>query len=129
MPKKLCRRLNRRRESPRLGSRRSVCVWSFFGGFTELLLGRTESAIALLTRALQDNPTHPNSQFFLMMAALLATGRGGAPDLMQESLRQHHPGYSVQAFERMWLSRSASPVYRAQVHRLFTNIWAAGEAC
>jgi hypothetical protein len=114
-----------RLDSPR--SPRSVCVWSFFGGFAELLLGRTEAAIALLTRALQDNPTHPNSQFFLM-ASLLATGRRGAADLMQESLRQHYPGYSVQAFERMWLSRSASPVYRAQVHRLFTNIWALGAA-
>jgi hypothetical protein len=112
-----------RLDSP--GNPRSV--WCFFGGFTELLLGRTEPAIALLTRALQDNPTHSNSQFFLM-AALLATGRRGAANLMQESLRQHHPGYSVQAFERMWLSRSASPVYRAQVHRLFTNVWALGAA-
>jgi TolB-like protein len=103
------------------------CVWSFFGGFAELLLGRTEAAIALLNRALQNNPTHTNSQFFLMVA-LLATGRRGAADLMQESLRQHYPGYSVEAFERLFLSRSASPVYRAQVYRLFENIWALGAA-
>ena len=43
------------------------------------------------------------------MAALLATGRHGAADLMQESLRQHYPEYSVPAFERLWLSRSALP--------------------
>jgi TolB-like protein/Tfp pilus assembly protein PilF len=102
-------------------------TWCFFGGFAELLLGRTEAAIALLTRALRHNPTHTNSQFFLM-AALLATGRRGAADLMQESLRQHYPGYSVKAFERLWLSRSASPVYRAQVHPLFENIWTLGAA-
>jgi len=102
-----------------------LCVWSFFGGFAELLLGRTEAAIALLNRALQHNPTHTNSQFFLMVA-LLATGRRGAADLMQESLRQHYPGYSAQAFERLFLTRSASPVYRAQVYRLFANIWTLG---
>jgi tetratricopeptide (TPR) repeat protein len=104
-----------------------LCVWSFFGGFAELLLGRTEAAIALLTRALQHNPTHANSQFFLM-TALLATGRRGAADLMQESLRQYYPGYSVNSFERLFLSRSASPIYRAQVHRLFENIWTLGAA-
>jgi tetratricopeptide (TPR) repeat protein len=103
------------------------CIWFFFGGFAELLLGRTEAAIALLNRALQNNPTHTNSQFFLM-AALSATGRRGAADLMQESLRQHYPEYSVPAFERLWLSRSASPVYRAQIYRLFANIWALGAA-
>ncbi len=102
-------------------------TWSFFGGFAELLLGRTEAAIALLSRSLQHNPTHTNSQFFLM-AALLAAGRRGEADLMQESLRRHYPGYSVQAFERLWLSRSVSPVYRAQVHPLFANIWALGAA-
>ena len=108
-------------------SERPRSVWLFFGGFAELLLGRTEAAIALLTRALRHNPTHTNSQFFLM-AALLATGRRGAADLMQESLRQHYPGYSLKAFERLWLSRSASPVYRAQVYPLFENIWALGAA-
>jgi TolB-like protein len=102
-------------------------TWSFFGGFAELLLGRTEAAIALLNTSLQHNPTHTNSQFFLM-AALLATGRRGEADLMQASLRRHYPGYSVKAFERLWLSRSASPVYRAQVYPLFANIWALGAA-
>jgi tetratricopeptide (TPR) repeat protein len=98
-------------------------IWFFFGGFAELLLGRTEAAIPLLNRSLQHNPTYAAAQFFLM-SALLATGRRGAADLLQESLRQHYPGYSVQAFERLWLSRSVSPIYRTQVYRLFENIWA-----
>ena len=102
-------------------------TWSFFGGFAELLLGRTEAAIALLNRSLQHNPTHTNSQFFLM-AALLAAGRRGEADLMQASSAGTIP-VSVQAFERLWLSRSVSPVYRAQeIHSLFANIWAPGTA-
>jgi TolB-like protein len=105
--------------------RRSISF--FFGGFAELLLGRTEAAIALLNRSLQHNPAYAPAQFFLM-AALLATGRRSAADLMQESLRQHYPEYSVKAFERVWLSRSASPIYRAQVYPLFQNIWALGAA-
>jgi tetratricopeptide (TPR) repeat protein len=109
-------------------SKRRRGVWFFFGGFAELLLGRTEAAIALLNRSLQHNPTYAAAQFFLT-AALLATGRRGAADLMQESLRRHYPGYSVKAFERIWLSRSASPVYRAQVHPLFEKIWTLGAAC
>jgi hypothetical protein len=48
-----------------------------FRGFAELLLGRTEAAIALLNRSLQHNPTYAAAQFFLM-AALSATGRRGA---------------------------------------------------
>jgi len=104
-----------------------LCVWSFFGGFAELLLGRTEAAIALLNRSLQHNPTYAAAQFFLM-AALLATGRRGAADQMLGSLRQHYPGYTLKAFERLWLSRSASPVYRAQVYPLFENIWTLGAA-
>jgi adenylate cyclase len=106
-------------------SERPRSLWSFFGGFAELLLGRTDAAIALLNRSLQHNPTYAAAQFFLM-AALLATGRRGMAGLMQESLRRRHPGYSVRAFERVWLSRSASPVYRAQVYPLFENIWALG---
>jgi adenylate cyclase len=108
-------------------SERPRSVWFFFGGFAELLLGRTEAAIALFNRSLQHDPTYAAAQFFLM-AAVLATGRRGAADLMQESLRQRYPGYSVDAFERQWLLRSASPVYRAQVHPLFENIWRLGAA-
>jgi tetratricopeptide (TPR) repeat protein len=112
------------RLDPSVGRR---SVWFFFGGFAELLLGRTEAAIALLNRSLQHNPNYVAAQFFLM-AALLATGRHDAADLMQESLRRHYPEYSVKAFERLWLSRSASPIYRAQVYPLFENIWALGAA-
>jgi tetratricopeptide (TPR) repeat protein len=108
-------------------SERPRSVWLFFGGFAELLLGRTEAAIALLNRSLQHNPTYAAAQFFLM-AALLATGRRGAADQMLGSLRQHYPGYTLKAFERLWLSRSASPVYRAQVYPLFENIWTLGAA-
>jgi tetratricopeptide (TPR) repeat protein len=46
-------------------------VWYFFGGFAELLLGRTEAAIALLQKSLERNPSYAGAQLFLMAALSL----------------------------------------------------------
>jgi tetratricopeptide (TPR) repeat protein len=96
-------------------------IWFFFGGFAELLLGRTEAAIALLRKSLELNRSYGSAQIFLM-AALSLTGRHGEAVSMAESFRQQYPEYPAHAFEQLWLSRSASPVYRAQVYPLFEGI-------
>jgi TolB-like protein len=106
-------------------SARQHSVWFFFGGFAELLLGRIESAITLLNKSLERNSSYGPAQFFLI-AALLAAGRRRAAGAIQESLRRHYPHYSVKTFEQLWLGRSASAVYRAQVFPLFGNIWSLG---
>jgi tetratricopeptide (TPR) repeat protein len=96
-------------------------VWFFFGGFAELLIGRTEAAIALLRKSLELNDSYGAAQLFLM-AALSLTGRHSEAVSMGESFRRQYPEYPAHAFEQLWLSRSASPVYRAQVHPLFERI-------
>jgi tetratricopeptide (TPR) repeat protein len=108
-------------------SARHHSVWFFFAGFAELLLGRTELAMTLLNNSLERNPTYGPARFFLM-AGLVALGRRSAAESMLQTLRNHYPRYSVKAFEQLWLSRSASPVYRAQVYPLFQNIWALDAA-
>ena len=96
-------------------------VWYFFGGFSELLLGRSEAAIALLGKSLERNPSYGSAQLFLMVALSL-TGRDGKALSMAESFRRQYPEYPANAFKQLWLSRSASPVYRAQVYPLFERI-------
>ena len=61
-----------------------------------------------------------------LIAALLAAGRRRAVGAIQDSLRRHYPHYSVKTFEQLWLARSASAVYRAQIFPLFGNIWSLG---
>jgi len=41
---------------------------------------------------------------------------------MAESFRRQYPAYPAHAFEQLWLSRSTSPVYRAQVYPLFESV-------
>jgi tetratricopeptide (TPR) repeat protein len=96
-------------------------VWYFFGGFSELLLGRSEAAIAVLGKSLERNPSYGSAQLFLMVALSL-TGRDGEALSMAESFRRQYPEYPANAFKQLWLSRSASPVYRAQVYPLFERI-------
>jgi tetratricopeptide (TPR) repeat protein len=100
---------------------RQRSIWYFFGGSAELLLGRTEAAIVLLRKSLERNPSYGCAQLFLM-AALSLTGRHSEAVLMAESFRQQYPEYPAHAFEQIWLSRSNSPVYRAQVYPLFERI-------
>jgi tetratricopeptide (TPR) repeat protein len=100
---------------------RRYSVWFFFGGFAELLLGRTEASIALFHKSLERNPNYGSAQLFLM-AALSLAGRHGEAVSMAESFRRQFPEYPARAFEQLWLSRSTSPVYRAQVYPLFERI-------
>jgi tetratricopeptide (TPR) repeat protein len=96
-------------------------IWFFFGGFAELLLGRTEAAIALLRKSLERNPSYASAQLFLM-AALSLLGRPEGASQLAESFRSQNSEYPANAFKQLWLSRSASPVYRAQVYPLFERI-------
>jgi tetratricopeptide (TPR) repeat protein len=96
-------------------------TWFFFGGFAELLLGRTDAAIALLGKSLELNASYGSAQLFLM-AALSLTGRHSEATSLAESFRRQYPEYPAHAFEQLWLSRSNSPVYRAQVYPLFERI-------
>jgi TolB-like protein/Tfp pilus assembly protein PilF len=100
-------------------------IFFCFGGFAELLLGRTHEAVVLLQKSLERNPTYGSAQLFLMVALSL-TGRHRSAALLAESFRQQYPESPANAFERLWLSRSASPMYRAQVFPLFEKIQTLG---
>jgi tetratricopeptide (TPR) repeat protein len=101
------------------GRRHSIFL--FYAGFAELLLGRTEAAIGLLRKSLERNPTCGSTQLSLM-AALSLTGQDSEARSTAETFRRQHPDYPARSFRRVWLSRSTSPVYRAQIHPLFERI-------
>jgi tetratricopeptide (TPR) repeat protein len=96
-------------------------VWYFFGGFAELLRRRPEAAMSLLGNSLERNPSHGSAQL-LLMAALSLTGRHLEAVSMAESFRRQYREYPAHAFEQLWLTRSTSPVYRAQVYPLFERL-------
>jgi DNA-binding SARP family transcriptional activator/TolB-like protein/Tfp pilus assembly protein PilF len=96
-------------------------IWFFFGGFAELLLGRTEQAIALLNKSLERNPSYGSAQLFLMAASSLIGRRHEASETAA-SFRAQYPDYRRNVFEQLWLSRSGSATYRAQIHPLFEQI-------
>jgi tetratricopeptide (TPR) repeat protein len=100
-------------------------IFFFFGGFAELMLGRPPEAVVLLQKSLERNPTLGAAQLFLTPALCLTGQHHKAAD-MAESFRQRYSESPVSAFEQLWLSRSASPVYRAQVYPLFEEIRALG---
>jgi DNA-binding SARP family transcriptional activator/TolB-like protein len=100
-------------------------IWFFFGGFAELLLGRVEAAVALLEKSLERNPSYGSAQLFLM-AALSLLQRPDAAARLAASFRGQYPEYPANAFEQLWLSRSPSPTYRAQVQPLFEQIRSLG---
>ena len=109
------------------GHRPRDSILFFFGGFAQLLLGRRDEAVTLLQKSLERNPSYGSAQLFLM-AALSLTGRHREAKLMAESFRQLYAASPAYAFEQFWLSRSASPVYRAQVYPLFDTIQALSAA-
>jgi len=80
-----------------------------------------EAAISLLRKSLDRNPSHGSAQL-LLMAALSQTGGRREAASMAESFRRQYPAYPAHAFEQLWLSRSTSPVYRAQVYPLFESV-------
>jgi TolB-like protein/tetratricopeptide (TPR) repeat protein len=96
-------------------------IWFFFGGFAELLLGRTEQAIALLEKSLERNPSYGSAQLFLMAAYSLLGRRGDASE-KAGVFRAQYPDYRRNVFEQLWLSRSGSAGYRAQIYPLFEQI-------
>jgi DNA-binding SARP family transcriptional activator/TolB-like protein/Tfp pilus assembly protein PilF len=102
-------------------------IWFFFAGFAELLLSRTETAIRLLQKSLERNPSYGAAQLFLM-AAVSMLGRGAEAAETAASFRKQYPDYRTTTFEQLWLSRSGSSTYRAQIHPLFEKIRTLGVA-
>ncbi len=99
----------------------------FFGGFAELLLGRTEAAIALLHKSLERNPSYGATQLFLM-AALALAGQSSQAARAADTFREQYPEYRASALEQQWLWRSTSATYRAQIHPLLERIRTLGVA-
>jgi tetratricopeptide (TPR) repeat protein len=102
-------------------------IWLFFGGFAELLLGRTEAAIVLLQKSLERNPTYGSARLFLP-AALSTIGRHTEATGAAAKFRAQYPEHRTRAFEQLWLSRSGSPAYRAQIQAPFERLRALGLA-
>lgn len=96
-------------------------VFLFFGGFSELLLGRTEAAIGLLQKSLARNPSYGGAELFLM-AALSMIGRKAEAARPASAFREQYPGSRANDLEQLWLSRSTCPVYRAQIDPVFDKI-------
>jgi TolB-like protein len=102
-------------------------IWLFFGGFAELLVGRTEASIALLDKSLERNHSYGSARLFLV-AALSQSGRRNEAAKAAALLRRQYPDCPASAFEQLWLSRSASTTYRAQIFPLFDRIRDPGVA-
>ena len=102
-------------------------IWFFFGGFSELLQGRIEASIALLRKSLERNPSYGSARLFLM-AALALSGRHSEAARDAASFRQQYPECPASAFEQLWINRSASATYRAQILPLFARIRELGVA-
>lgn len=102
-------------------------IWFFFGGFAELLVGRTEASIALLRKSLERNPSYGSARLFLM-AALSMSGRHHEAAKAALSFQRQYPDCPSGVFEQLWLSRSASATYRAQIFPLFERIRDLGVA-
>jgi DNA-binding SARP family transcriptional activator/TolB-like protein len=106
-------------------SDRRHSIWLFFGGFAELLLGRTEASISLLRKSLERNPSYGSAQLFLA-AALSTAGRDREASEAAAKFRGLYPQHRTRAFEQLWLSRSGSAAYRAQIHPAFEKIRGLG---
>jgi DNA-binding SARP family transcriptional activator/TolB-like protein len=101
--------------------------WYFFGGFAEMLIGRAEEALVLLDKSLQRNARYGSSQLF-QMAGLSLLGRRHEAARTAALFRQQYPEYQASAFERLWLSRSPSALYRRQIQPIFEQIRSLGIA-
>jgi len=106
-------------------SDRRHSIWLFFGGFAELLRGRTEASISLLRKSLERNPSYGSAQLFLA-AALSTSGRNKEATEAAAKFRGLYPQHRTRAFEQLWLSRSGSAAYRAQIHPAFEKIRGLG---
>ena len=106
-------------------SDRRHSIWLFFGGFAELLRGRTEASISLLRKSLERNPSYGSAHLFLA-AALSTIGQNKEATEAAERFRGLYPQHRTRAFEQLWLSRSGSAAYRAQIHPAFEKIRGLG---
>jgi DNA-binding SARP family transcriptional activator/TolB-like protein len=106
---------------------RHHCLWYFFGGFAEMLTGRVEEALVLFDKSLQRNPRYGSAQLF-QTAAFALLGRRNEAARTAALFRQQYPEYPANAFERLWLSRSSSAVYRRQVQPIFEQFRTLGVA-
>jgi tetratricopeptide (TPR) repeat protein len=100
-------------------------IWFFFGGFAELLIGRIEGSIALLQKSLERNNRYGSARLFLI-AALSLSGRREEAIEAAELFHRQYPDCSAHALEQLWLARSASPIYRAQIRPVFEEIRGLG---
>jgi hypothetical protein len=82
---------------------------------------------SFLQKSLERNPTHGSAEL-LLVAALSLTGRHSEAVSMADSFREQYLESPASAFEQFWLSRSASPIYHAQVYPLFESVRALGAA-
>ncbi|MBV9202184.1 MAG: hypothetical protein JOY83_21130 [Alphaproteobacteria bacterium] len=96
-------------------------IWFFFGGFAELLAGRTEASISLLWKSLERNRSYGSAQLFLI-AALSLSGRYREAAEAAQLFHQQYPDCPAGALEQLWLSRSSSATYRAQILPVFDTI-------
>jgi tetratricopeptide (TPR) repeat protein len=102
-------------------------IWFFFGGFAELLIGRTDASIALLQKSLERNRSYGSARMFLI-AALSLSGQYREAAEAAASFRQQYPDGPAGACEQLWLSRSRSATYRAQILPVFETIRSLGVA-
>jgi tetratricopeptide (TPR) repeat protein len=102
-------------------------IWYFFGGFAELLLGRTEEGIGLLQKSLELNPSYGTARLFLM-AALSLIGRRPEATEHASAFKEKYPDYRITTIEQLWLSRSGSATYRTQIHPLYEKMRVLGVA-
>jgi TolB-like protein/Tfp pilus assembly protein PilF len=102
-------------------------IWFFFGGFSELLRGRTETSIELLRKSLERNPSYGSPRLFLIAALSL---RDQHDEAAREAacFRQQYPECSASVFEQLWIERSVSTAYRAQILPLFERVRELGVA-
>jgi TolB-like protein len=100
-------------------------IWFFFGGFAELLIGRTDASITLLRKSLERNRSYGSARMFLI-AALSLNGQYREAAEAAASFRQQYPDGPAGACEQLWLSRSRSATYRAQIFPVFETIRSLG---
>jgi DNA-binding SARP family transcriptional activator/TolB-like protein len=104
---------------------RRQSIFLFYGGFAELLLGRSEASFALLRKSLELSPTYGTAQLF-MMAALLMLGRKAEAARAATAFREQYPQARTNDLEQLWLARSTNPIYRTQVDPIFDKIRSLG---
>ncbi len=100
-------------------------IWFFFAGFAELLIGHADASIALLRKSLALNGSYGSARMFLI-AALSLSGRYREAAEAAASFRQQYGEGPAGACEQLWLSRSGSATYRAQILPVFDTIRSLG---